>query len=40
VADPAALTRLLADRGHYVTELSPIAADLESVFLDLTADAS
>ncbi len=40
VADPAAMTRLLADRGHYVTELSPIAADLESVFLDLTADAS
>lgn len=40
VADPAALTRLLADRGHYVTELSPIAADLESVFLDLTSDAS
>ncbi|MDQ3431896.1 MAG: ABC transporter ATP-binding protein [Actinomycetota bacterium] len=39
VADPAAITRLLADHGHYLTELSSIAADLESVFLDLTADA-
>ena len=39
VEDPAALTRLLADAGHYVSELTPIAADLESVFLDLTREA-
>ncbi len=40
VADPAALTRLLADRGLYLSELSPIAADLETVFLELTREAS
>ena len=38
-ADPAALTRILADAGHYVSELTPMLADLESVFLDLTRDA-
>jgi ABC-2 type transport system ATP-binding protein len=38
VADPAAVTRLLSEHGHYLTELSPIAADLESVFLDLTRE--
>ncbi|MGH8970197.1 MAG: ABC transporter ATP-binding protein [Actinomycetes bacterium] len=38
VTDAAAVTRTLADRGHYLTELSPIAADLESVFLALTED--
>jgi ABC-2 type transport system ATP-binding protein len=37
-ADPSLVTRLLSDRGHYLTELSPIAADLESAFLALTDD--
>lgn len=36
VPDPAAITRLLADAGHYVRELTPLAADLETVFLQLT----
>lgn len=36
VTDPSALTRTLAERGCYLSELSPIAADLESIFLDLT----
>jgi ABC-2 type transport system ATP-binding protein len=36
VLDPAGVTRALAQAGHYLTELSPIAADLETVFLDLT----
>lgn len=40
VHDPAMVTRALADRGHYLTELSPIAADLESVFLELTREQS
>jgi ABC-2 type transport system ATP-binding protein len=38
VHDRAALTKALADQGHYLTELSPIAADLEDVFLELTSD--
>ena len=38
VTDPAAVTKALSDAGLYLTELSPIAADLESVFLNLTAD--
>ncbi len=38
VAAPAELTRLLADNGHYLEELSPIAADLESAFLELTEE--
>ncbi len=37
-ADPAALTELLARHGLYVNELTPIRADLETVFLELTAD--
>jgi ABC-2 type transport system ATP-binding protein len=40
VSDPSAVTRALADRGHYLTELSPIEADLESVFLELTREQS
>jgi ABC-type multidrug transport system ATPase subunit len=36
--DPAVITRLLADQGLYVSELTPIQPDLESVFLNLTAD--
>jgi ABC-2 type transport system ATP-binding protein len=39
VADPATVTKALSDAGHYLSELSPISADLESVFLDLTAEA-
>ena len=36
VGDPAAVTRALAQAGLYLTELAPIAADLETVFLQLT----
>lgn len=36
VADAAQVTATLSDAGHYLRELAPIAADLESVFLDLT----
>lgn len=36
--DPAAVTRTLAARGLYVSELRPYEADLETVFLELTAD--
>ncbi len=39
VDKPATVTRLLADQGLYVSELTPVAADLESVFLELTATA-
>jgi ABC-type multidrug transport system ATPase subunit len=34
--DFAIITRLLADQGLYVSELTPIQPDLESAFLDLT----
>jgi len=34
--DPAALTELLARAGLYVKELTPVRADLETVFLELT----
>jgi ABC-2 type transport system ATP-binding protein len=33
---PEDLTRLLAEHGHYLSELSPIAPDLEAAFLQLT----
>ena len=36
--DPSRITELLARQGLYVSELTPVRADLESVFLDLTAD--
>ena len=36
--DPASITRLLAQGGHYLSELTPLRADLESVFLQLTAE--
>ncbi len=36
--DPAAITRALAGHGLYLTEMTPIRADLESAFLALTAD--
>jgi ABC-2 type transport system ATP-binding protein len=38
VTDPSALNRTLVDAGHYLSELSPMTPDLESVFLDLTND--
>ena len=37
VTDAARITKLLADKGLYVNELLPVRADLESVFLELTA---
>jgi ABC-2 type transport system ATP-binding protein len=36
VDDPGRVTRVLSESGQFLTELSPIAADLESVFLSLT----
>ena len=38
IKDPGVVTRVLADAGHYLTELSPIAPDLERAFLELTDD--
>jgi ABC-type multidrug transport system ATPase subunit len=38
VLDPAEITRQLASQGLYVRELAPARRDLESVFLELTAD--
>ncbi|GAA1570895.1 hypothetical protein GCM10009804_29160 [Kribbella hippodromi] len=35
--DPADVTRRLAHQELYVSELIPVRADLESVFLELTA---
>lgn len=32
------VTRVLAESDHYLTELSPMSDDLETVFLDLTED--
>lgn len=40
VTDPAEITQALAAAGHYVSELTPVRADLESVFLDLTASTT
>jgi len=39
LAQPSAITRTLAARGVYVSELSPVSVDLESVFLELTGTA-
>jgi ABC-2 type transport system ATP-binding protein len=39
VDDPGRITYALATAGHYVTELTPLAPDLESVFLSLTEGA-
>jgi hypothetical protein len=36
-ADAARVTRTLADRGLYLTELRADEADLETVFLELTS---
>jgi ABC-2 type transport system ATP-binding protein len=38
--DPASLTRLLAGHGIFVSELTPLRPDLESVFLQLTKDTA
>jgi len=35
-ADAADITRMLAERGHYVRELAAVSHDLESVFLEVT----
>jgi ABC-type multidrug transport system ATPase subunit len=35
-ADTADITRSLAERGHYVRELTPVSHDLEDVFLEVT----
>jgi ABC-2 type transport system ATP-binding protein len=40
VPAPAELTKLLADHGHYLEELTPVAADLESAFLALTEETA
>ncbi len=37
--DPGGVTRALADQGHYLTELVPVTANLESVFLELTGES-
>ena len=37
--NPAQITRILAERQIYVSELTPVSADLESVFLQLTGTA-
>jgi ABC-2 type transport system ATP-binding protein len=36
---PGEVTRVLAEHGHYLEELTPVAADLESAFLALTETA-
>jgi ABC-2 type transport system ATP-binding protein len=36
VPDPSEVTRVLAERGLYLSELSPLGPDLETVFLELT----
>jgi ABC-2 type transport system ATP-binding protein len=38
-ANPAMITKVLAQRGVYVSELTPVSADLEDVFLELTGTA-
>jgi len=35
---PGRVTQVLAEHGHYLEELTPVAADLETAFLALTAD--
>jgi ABC-type multidrug transport system ATPase subunit len=39
VDKPSAVTRTLAEKGMYVSELAPVTVDLESVFLELTGTA-
>jgi ABC-2 type transport system ATP-binding protein len=38
VPAPAEITRILAEHGHYLAELTPLSADLESAFLAITGD--
>ncbi|GAA2899353.1 ABC transporter ATP-binding protein [Actinoplanes cyaneus] len=38
-SNPAQITKLLAERQIYVSELTPVSADLEDVFLELTGTA-
>ena len=38
VASPGEVTRLLAQHGHYLEELTPVHADLETAFLAITGD--
>ena len=38
VAAPGEVTRLLAQHGHYLEELSPVHADLETAFLAITGN--
>jgi ABC-2 type transport system ATP-binding protein len=40
VVSPGEITRVLAGRGHYLEELAPVTADLESAFLAITGDPS
>ncbi len=40
VATPSEVNRLLADHGHWLDEISPVHADLESVFLAITQDSA
>jgi ABC-2 type transport system ATP-binding protein len=40
VVAPAEITRLLAEHGHYVAELTPLSADLESAFLAITGESA
>jgi ABC-2 type transport system ATP-binding protein len=35
---PGEVTRVLAEHGHYLEELTPVTADLETAFLALTAE--
>lgn len=39
MAQPSVITRTLAGRGVFVSELAPVSVDLESVFLQLTGTA-
>jgi ABC-2 type transport system ATP-binding protein len=38
VASPGEITRLLAQHGHYLEELTPVHADLETAFLAITGE--
>ncbi len=38
VAAPGEVTRLLAQHGHYLEELTPVHADLETAFLAITGE--
>jgi ABC-2 type transport system ATP-binding protein len=38
VRAPGEVTRLLAEHGHYLEELTPVHADLETAFLAITGD--